>query len=173
MQGKCVIVMGVSGSGKSTVAAAVAQKMNALFIEGDSLHPKENIDKMEHGIPLNDEDREGWLKKIHALIEQITTEGKDCVVSCSALKIKYRAVLRKSIDNILFIYLKGSYDLIHKWVENRSSHFMPPSLLKSQFADLEEPAKDEKDVVIVKLVPYLENEMAQIFKALSDKYKGE
>jgi len=169
MKGKCVIVMGVSGSGKSTVAAAIAQKMNAEFIEGDSLHPEENIEKMHRGIPLTDEDRQGWLEKIHAIILQTTGEGKDCVVSCSALKRRYRAVLREDVRHILFVYLKGSFELIHGWLQKRDNHFMPASLLQSQFADLEEPTADETDVITIPLRKNIEEELEEVGQELKRK----
>lgn len=169
MQGKCVIIMGVSGSGKSTVAAAVAQKMQAEFIEGDSLHPPQNIDKMKNDTPLTDEDRKGWLEKIHSIIVQITSEGKDCVVSCSALKRRYRAVLREDVAHIVFIYLKGSYDLIHGWLAKRSGHFMPASLLKSQFADLEEPTANETDIITIPLKENIEEELREVEGELATK----
>lgn len=166
MPGKCVIVMGVSGSGKSAVGAAVAQMINAVFIEGDDLHSKENIDKMHRGIPLTDEDRKGWLEKIHAAIVQITGEGKDCVVSCSALKLRYRAVLRKDVAHITFIYLKGSYGLIYGWLQKRGNHFMPAGLLQSQFADLEEPAASEPDVITIPLRENIAEELQEVKQEL-------
>lgn len=169
MQGKCVIVMGVSGSGKSTVGAAVAQMMRAVFIEGDSLHPEENIEKMHRGIPLTDDDRQGWLEKIHAIILQTTGEGKDCVVSCSALKRRYRAVLREDVAYIVFIYLQGSYDLIYGWLAKRNDHFMPATLLKSQFADLEEPAADETDVITIPLREDFGEEAQEVERGLQKK----
>lgn len=162
MQGRCIIVMGVSGSGKSTVAAMIAQNLKAIFIEGDELHPQENIEKMQSNTPLTDDDRKAWLEKIHTLILQIVNGGKDCVVSCSALKRKYREILRFDIQNILFIYLKGSYEIIHQRLLKRQDHFMPINLLRSQFDNLEEPKNDEQDVITIHIAEDLNEEMEEI-----------
>lgn len=169
MEGKCVIVMGVSGSGKSTVAAAIAQKMQAAFIEGDNLHPPQNIDKMKNNIPLTDEDRKDWLEKIHSIIVEITREGKDCVVSCSALKQRYRAVLRKDVSYMTFIYLKGSYNLIYGWLTKRNDHFMLADLLQSQFDDLEEPSLSETDVITIPLKENIAEELEEVAQELRAK----
>ncbi|ANI90625.1 hypothetical protein A9P82_04810 [Arachidicoccus ginsenosidimutans] len=169
MAGKCIIVMGVSGSGKSTVAKLISEKMNAKFIEGDDLHPKANIEKMSRDIPLTDEDRQGWLEKIHSAVQQTINEGKDCIVSCSALKAKYRAVLRANIENILFIYLKGSYQQIHDLLSKRKNHFMPVDLLKSQFDTLEEPTPQETDVITINIDTNLQNEIINIINILQQK----
>ena len=108
--------MGVSGCGKSTIAKALAKDMNAAFLEGDDFHSQSNIDKMKSGIPLTDEDRKGWLESIHAKIKTYTDKGEDCIVSCSALKRRYRDTLRENVAHILFVYLKGSFELIHGWM---------------------------------------------------------
>ncbi|AYD46402.1 gluconokinase [Arachidicoccus soli] len=169
MKGKCVIVMGVSGCGKSTIAKAIAKDMNATFLEGDDFHSQSNIDKMKAGIPLTDEDRRGWLESIHAKIESFTENGSDCVVSCSALKHKYRDVLRENLEHILFVYLKGSFELIHSWMEKRKHHFMPPELLKSQFDTLEEPNADEKDVITAEINKDIDDEMLNILQQLKER----
>lgn len=158
--------MGVSGSGKSTVGAAVAQMMHATFIEGDSLHSSQNIEKMHSGIPLSDRDRKGWLETIHGIIEHRTREGEDCVVSCSALKVSYRALLRNDVAHITFIYLKGSYELIYGWMAKRKGHFMPTGLLKSQFADLEEPTASESDIITILLRENIDDELLEIRQQL-------
>ena len=166
MQGKCIIIMGVSGSGKSTIAKAIQKKTGAIFLEGDEFHSPENIAKMHSGHPLNDQDRAGWLQAIHQKVQEITLQGKDVIVSCSALKKNYREVLREHIDHLLFLYLKGSFALIHSWMVARKNHFMPAKLLKSQFDTLEEPTAAEKDTVTIHLQPNLKKEIYQVFDRL-------
>ena len=133
-----IVVIGVSGSGKTTVGTMLAAGMNCPFLEGDSLHPKGNIDKMSHGIPLTDSDRGPWLSAIHARIRDYFERGQDVVVACSALKQEYRQVLAKGIP-ITWVYLKGSPALIRSRLRHRSNHFMKVDLLASQFDALEEP----------------------------------
>jgi len=166
MRGKCVIVMGVSGCGKSTIAQAIVGKTGAVFLEGDDFHSAENIAKMHSGHPLNDQDRAGWLTAIHDKILEITSSGKLVIVSCSALKKSYRDQLRDPAYSILFIYLKGSFSLIHSWMVARKGHFMPAKLLKSQFDTLEEPGTQEKDAVTIHLQPNLKKEIHQVLDRL-------
>jgi gluconokinase len=134
-----VVVMGVSGSGKTTVGAMLAEAMQCPFLEGDSLHPKENIDKMSHGIPLTDADRAPWLAAIHARILEVFERGLDLVVGCSALKQQYRKLLAKDVP-IAWVYLKGSPALIRARLQHRPDHFMKADLLASQFDALDEPS---------------------------------
>lgn len=166
MQGKCVIVMGVSGCGKSTIARAIQQQTGAIFLEGDEFHSAENIAKMHSGHPLNDQDRAGWLKAIHEKVSELTGQGREVIVSCSALKKSYRDTLRANIAHIQFVYLKGSFPLIHSWMVARKHHFMPARLLKSQFDTLEEPLSGEKDVITIHLQPNLKKEIFQVFERL-------
>lgn len=166
MKGKCIIVMGVSGSGKSTIAIAISHRMGAIFLEGDDFHSQSNIDKMAHGHPLTDADRADWLRNIHLKVKELTDQGKDTVVSCSALKRNYRQTLSAQIDQILFVYLKGSFALIHSWMVARKDHFMPVKLLKSQFDTLEEPTSEEKNAVTVHLQPNLKKEKHIVFEKL-------
>ena len=133
-----IVVMGVSGSGKTTIATMLAQAMNCQFLEGDSLHSKENIDKMNRGIPLTDADRAPWLAAIHARILEAFERGVDLVVSCSALKHQYRTLLEKDVP-VTWVYLKGSPALIRARLMKRPDHFMKADLLPSQFAALDEP----------------------------------
>jgi carbohydrate kinase (thermoresistant glucokinase family) len=133
-----IVVIGVSGSGKTTVGTMLAVAMKCPFLEGDSLHPKENIDKMSHGTPLTDADRGPWLSAIHARILDSFERGEDLVVGCSALKQEYRRVLGKGIP-ITWVYLKGSQALIRSRLKHRRNHFMKVDLLASQFDALEEP----------------------------------
>lgn len=162
MNAKAVIVMGVSGCGKSTVGLKIADEMHANFIEGDDLHSESNIAKMKAGIALTDADRVDWLHSIHEAIKADLVQGKSCVVSCSALKHAYRDTIREHISPILFVYLKGSFDLIHSWMMARKHHFMPVSLLQSQFDALEEPGNDEIDAITIQLIPNLNQELENI-----------
>lgn len=144
-----IVVMGVAGSGKSTIAAGLAEKLGVDFIEGDSLHPQSNVLKMASGHPLTDEDRWPWLEAIGDRIEAERAAGIGVVVSCSALKHVYRDCLRKRVNGrVRFILLDGSRELIAKRMLGRKGHFMPQSLLDSQLATLEKPGADEDAVVL-------------------------
>lgn len=132
--------MGVSGSGKSTVASLLAKQTGAVFYEGDDFHPPENIAKMRAGIPLTDRDREHWLHSLRNLIEAALARNEFAVLTCSALKAKYRAVLQANDGRVQFVFLEGSPSLIQQRLRQRQGHFMPPSLLSSQFKILEPPA---------------------------------
>ena len=132
------LIMGVAGSGKTTIAEKLCQKINAFLIEGDDYHSKNNIEKMSSGIPLNDEDRYDWLIKIRE--EIIKREKKEnLVVTCSALKKKYRSIL--NVKNYYLVYLKVKKETARKRISSRQNHFMPNSLVESQFSILEEPEK--------------------------------
>ena len=134
-----IVLMGVAGSGKTTVGTMLAETMKCSFLEGDSLHSKENIDKMSHGIPLTDADRAPWLAAIHARIVEVFERGLDLVVGCSALKQQYRRRLAKDVP-ITWVYLKGSPALIRARLQHRPSHFMKADMLASQFEALDEPS---------------------------------
>jgi len=134
-----IIFMGVSGCGKTTIGKKTAAILGVPFYEGDDYHPEENVEKMSQGIPLTDEDRDGWLDTLSKLISEKLDAGESGVLSCSALKKKYREKLRVDPERVCFIYLKGSYDLIWSRMQVRTGHYMPADLLKSQFDDLEEP----------------------------------
>jgi gluconokinase len=144
-----LIFMGVSGSGKSTIAALVAQHLGWPMIEGDDLHPPANIAKMTQGIPLNDDDRRPWLEAIAAHIDTWRQAGSQGVITCSSLRHAYRDILRAGHDDIRFVFLKGSYELLLGRMQHRQRHFMPASLLQSQFATLEEPGSDEAITVSI------------------------
>lgn len=142
------IVMGVSGSGKSVIGAILARELGVEFVEGDTLHPPENVERMAAGIPLTDDDRRGWLLAIAARLREAKQAGVGLVVSCSALKRSYRDLLRSVAEaELQFVYLAGSRGLIAARLAQRRGHFMPPSLLDSQFAILEEPSPDERSWV--------------------------
>lgn len=144
-----VIVMGVSGSGKTSVAQMMAEKLGCRFVEGDKLHPAANIEKMEKGIPLTDEDRWPWLDLIGNELAMAVREGRDIVVTCSALKKIYRERLRKAAaDRLKFVFLTGDPKVLESRMGARTGHFMPASLLQSQLATLESP-EGEPGVVTV------------------------
>lgn len=143
-----VVMMGVSGSGKTTIAEGVARREAWPLLEGDKFHPPANIEKMSHGIPLTDEDRWPWLRAIAAAIDDWRKNGQSGVVACSALKRAYRAILIGDRNDVVLVYLQGSKDLIGQRMASRKGHFMPPALLDSQFATLEEPQQDEHPIVV-------------------------
>ncbi len=132
------IVMGVSGCGKSTIGKLLAAEFEFSFFDGDDYHPKENVDKMSDGIPLTDEDREDWLKKLNTLAKEYCQKG--LVIACSALKQSYRDCLSKELENQMkFVFLNGTKIEIAQRLQERKGHFMPPGLLDSQFSALEAP----------------------------------
>jgi gluconokinase len=137
------VVMGVSGSGKSVIGAALARALDIEFVEGDEYHPPENVERMSRGIALTDEDRAGWLRALAARIREAKDAGTGLVVTCSALKRSYRDILRAEAPGLRFVFLQGQRTLIGERLAGRRGHFMPPSLLESQFATLEEPSLDE------------------------------
>lgn len=144
-----IVVMGVAGSGKTTLASHLAERLGVPFVEGNSLHPPANVKKMASGIPLTDEDRWPWLEAIGDRIEAERSTGHGVVVACSALKRVYRDCLRKKVhDRLHFILLDGSRQLISERMRQRKGHFMPPALLESQFAALESPSPDEHAVIL-------------------------
>lgn len=143
-----IVVMGVSGAGKSTIGELLSQRLNRPLIEGDSLHPPANIAKMSQGIPLDDDDRRPWLEAIAARIDEARQSRAPIVVTCSALKRSYRDILTGGHDDVGFVYLRGAKDLIAGRLKARTDHFMPPGLLDSQFAALQEPGEDEPTLAI-------------------------
>ena len=133
------IVMGVSGSGKSTVGKMLSDRLNCNFYDADDFHSPSNIAKMDRGIALSDRDRWPWLQEVQKLIIDRLKAGKSGVLACSALKEKYRSILKNNDPRVVFVYLQGDYDCIRSRIEQRQGHFMKADLLTSQFADLEEP----------------------------------
>ncbi|MEW6287594.1 MAG: gluconokinase [Chloroflexota bacterium] len=140
MNTRFFIVMGVSGSGKTAVGKALAQKLDWDFFDADDFHPPANIAKMANGIPLTDEDRAPWLDSLHELIASTLKANRRGVLACSALKERYRQRLLEGNDGVQIVYLKGSYELIWQRMEKRTDHYMKPQMLKSQFDALEEPS---------------------------------
>jgi gluconokinase len=143
-----LIVMGVSGCGKSTVAEKLGRHLGWPFRDGDSFHSPANVAKMHRGIPLTDEDRWPWLSAIAAWIAELRAQGAHGIVACSALKRVYRDALRDGHGDVRFVYLNGTKALIAARLAARKDHFMPPSLLDSQFAALEPPGPDEKPITV-------------------------
>jgi gluconokinase len=143
-----VIVMGVSGSGKSTIGTLLAMRLHWEYEDADWFHPAANVEKMHSGTPLTDQDRLPWLKAIAAWIDQSRQDGRHGVIACSALKRSYRDMLIGDRADVVLVYLKGDETLIARRIATRHEHFMPPSLLHSQFAALEEPTPDEKPIVV-------------------------
>lgn len=131
--------MGVAGCGKSTIARALAGATGGLFIEGDDFHPAANKEKMAAGTPLTDADRWPWLDRLIREVRDLAAQDKPVFLSCSALKKSYRDHLAAALPGLRFIYLKGSFEVIHERMKSRTGHFMPAALLQSQFATLEEP----------------------------------
>lgn len=134
-----LIVMGVSGSGKTTLGRRLAERLGWPFQEGDDYHPAANVAKMSQGTPLTDEDRQPWLQALKQLIDEHIERGESMVLTCSALKQNYRDTLKNGHDNLHFVYLQGSHDVIRERVRRRHGHYMPVDLLQSQFDTLEEP----------------------------------
>lgn len=142
------VVMGVSGSGKTTVAVLLSAALGCQFQEGDDLHPHKNVEKMHAGTPLTDADRLPWLRKIAEEIDGWRARGESGVLTCSALKRAYRDIIIGNRSDVTLVYLKGSHDLIHRRMAARHEHFMPVALLDSQFATLQEPTPDEHPVTV-------------------------
>lgn len=141
-----LVVMGVSGSGKSTIAERLADRIDWCYVDGDQFHPPANVEKMSAGHPLTDEDRWPWLRAIASEIDRLSEAGQRAVVACSALKRAYRDILVHDRDDVRIVFLDGSQQLIAKRLEARKGHFMPPGLLESQFETLEPPQPDERPV---------------------------
>ena len=141
-----LVVMGVSGCGKSTVAALLAGRLGWRFEEGDAMHPQSNIDKMAAGHSLTDDDRRPWLEKVAGWVDERLDTGENGIITCSALKRSYRDVINRRGSGVVFVYLAGSRETISARLAVRHGHFMPLSLLDSQFAALEEPTYDEPEI---------------------------
>jgi gluconokinase len=148
-----LIAMGVSGSGKSTVGEQLAAKLGCGFADADAFHSEANKKKMHAGIPLTDDDRWPWLRAIRADIEARRAAGVDYVYACSALKASYREILRAGDKDVIFVYLKGSREVLEKRLAGRKGHFFDPSLLQSQLDTLEPPGPHEAVVVDIDQSP--------------------
>lgn len=157
-----IILMGVSGSGKTTIGKRLAAELGWSFHDADAFHPPENIAKMRSGTPLDDDDRAAWLAAMRALLEEALRAQRSLVLACSALKQTYRERLQVEANEVKFVFLKGSFELIARRMQNRKGHFMPPQLLRSQFETLEEP----EDALTFDVAPPPKKIVQQIKKAL-------
>ena len=136
---QAVILMGVSGCGKTSVGTRLSTDLGWPFFDGDDFHSPENVEKMACGIPLDDHDRVPWLATLHDLVSDHLEEGRSILLACSALKQKYRSQISEANPGVVFVYLKGDYDLILERLQARSGHYMKSNMLRSQFNELEEP----------------------------------
>jgi gluconokinase len=157
-----LVVMGVSGCGKTTIGTALANSLGWRFVEGDSFHPPANVEKMRRGQPLDDADRWPWLDRISASIAEWNRAGQDVVLSCSALKQAYRERIAGASSGVQFVYLKGTQALIAERIAKRRHQYMPSSLLPSQLAALEEP----REAIVVDIGQSPETIVAQILARL-------
>lgn len=162
---QAIIIMGVSGSGKSTIGKLLSEQLHWPFFDGDDYHSEKNIAKMKSGTPLNDTDRAGWLQTLHQLIQNQLRKG-NCILACSALKQVYRNSLSQDIENkVQFIYLNGSFEQVHQRHANRINHFIPTSLLQSQFEVLETPT----DAIAISIMQTPTEIVDQIISAIQNK----
>lgn len=143
-----IVVMGVSGAGKTTTGEALAARLGWPFVEGDAFHPQANVEKMAHGTPLTDADRAPWLQALADQIARAEARGESSVLGCSSLKRAYRDILRTGAPRVRFLHVHGTRALLEDRLNHRAGHFFPPSLLDSQLATLEPLAEDEDGVVI-------------------------
>jgi gluconokinase len=160
-----IVLMGVSGVGKTEVGTRLAKALGGTFAEGDDYHPPANVEKMRSGVPLTDDDRRPWLETMSREIGRWLDKGDTVVLACSALKQRYRDILQGGREGVRFVYLKGSKELIASRLQQRRGHYMPASLLNSQFAALEEP--DDAITVAVDQTPAAI--VAEILKALGSR----
>lgn len=167
---KCV-VMGVCGSGKTSVGKALSEKFGATFIDGDDLHPRANIQKMAAGIPLNDADREPWLERIGDVFFSLQRRSLSGVIVCSALKKKYRDQIRSGNEGLIFIHLQGPMETILERMAARQGHYMKKEMVQSQFDTLEQPGADEPDVLGVSIEQPLEQVIADAIAAI-ERYQA-
>ncbi|WP_416545527.1 gluconokinase [Limnohabitans sp. DCL3] len=162
-----LIVMGVSGCGKSTMAAALSERLGLDMVDGDDLHLPESVDKMRAGVALQDDDRWPWLDRIGNYLSQPHAQGR--VVACSALKRVYRDRIREQAGDVCFVFLDGEFELIQKRMQQRVGHYMQPGLLDSQFRTLEKPQADERDVMRVPITEPVQNMVEQALNALHSR----
>ncbi len=163
-----IVVMGVSATGKTTVGEGLAEELGCEFIEGDALHPSANIEKMSAGIPLTDEDRWPWLQAIAELVAVRDHEGTSTVVTCSALKRAYRDVLRDAAPTF-FVHLEAPFEVLQERMSHRTKHFMPTTLLRSQFDTLE-PLEDDEAGAAVDVTPPLDEVVEEAVNAVRVHY---
>jgi gluconokinase len=162
---RAVILMGVSGCGKTSVGEGLSEALDWPFYDGDNFHPQANIDKMAQGFPLNDADRQPWLEKLHQLIVEHLDADQSLIVASSALKARYRHTLRGDREEVVFVHLKGDFDLIYTRMRQRSGHYMKAEMLRSQFRDLEEP----EDALTISIEKSVEQIVAEIVIYLKEQ----
>ncbi len=162
-----VVLMGVAGAGKTTVGQLLAEALGCPFLDGDSLHPPANIQKMAAGMPLTDADRAPWLTAIRSHLEEAFRQGHTLVVACSALKRQYRELLSARVP-VIWVYLKGNEEVLRSRLEHRHEHFMKANMLASQFADLEEPSDAiiadvarPAEAIVEQILPHLRRRMPE------------
>jgi len=162
-QTQAIILMGVSGCGKTSVGKELSRTLGWPFFDGDDYHPQENVAKMASGIPLDDADRSPWLTRLHDLIAEHLEQGQSLILACSALKQKYRDQLMAGNPGSHFVYLKGDFNLILRRMGSRSEHYMKAEMLRSQFDALEEPTQT--------LTVEIEKDLDLVVKEILDKFK--
>lgn len=165
-KGKSFILMGVSSTGKTSVGTALAQRLGIKLIDGDDLHPRANILKMGQGQPLNDEDRAPWLERIRDAAFSLEQKSEVGIIVCSALKKKYRDLIRDSNESVKFLFLHGSFELVLERMKQRKGHYMKTEMLKSQFDTLEVPQADEADVIHISIDGSFEEVVERAMQAL-------
>ncbi|MCL1047158.1 gluconokinase [Shewanella electrodiphila] len=166
MTGRTIIVMGVCACGKSTVGEKLATRLNAKFIDGDDLHPRANIQKMARGEPLNDDDRAPWLERVRVAAYSIESKNETAIIVCSALKQQYRDTIRNGNQQVAFLYLEGSYELILARMQARSGHFMKQNMVDSQFSTLESPSQEALVVTV-----NIDNTIENIVTAATEQFR--
>jgi gluconokinase len=166
-----VIVMGVSGTGKSTIATALAEQLGWPFIEGDDLHPRSNVAKMESGEPLTDDDRAPWLEAIRERALEGAAAGRSTVITCSALKRQYRDSLRDGVGAMFFVHLHGTQEVLEPRMAKRERHFMPTGLLQSQLDTLE-PLDDDEDGAVVDISGTVDEVIDRAGRAVADRLRN-
>lgn len=165
-KGKSFILMGVSSTGKTSVGTALAQCLGIKLIDGDDLHPRANILKMGQGQPLNDEDRAPWLERIRDAAFSLEQKSEVGIIVCSALKKKYRDLIRDGNESVKFLFLHGSFELVLERMKQRKGHYMKTEMLKSQFDTLEVPQADEADVIHISIDGSFEEVVERAMQAL-------
>lgn len=166
-KGKSFILMGVSSTGKTSVGTEVAHRLGIKLIDGDDLHPRANIIKMGQGQPLNDEDRAPWLERIRDAAFSLEQKSEVGIIICSALKKKYRDLIREGNENVKFIFLHGDFELVLTRMKQRKGHYMKADMLKSQFDTLEVPQYDEKDVISIDINDSFDNVVGHCIESIS------
>lgn len=165
--GKVFILMGVSSTGKTTIGTALAEQFGMKLIDGDDLHPRANILKMGSGLPLNDDDRRPWLERINDAAFSLEQKSENGIIVCSALKKAYRDQIRQGNQQLTFLFLHGSFELIQQRMAQRKGHFMKTAMLQSQFDTLEIPQADESDVIFIDIDGTFEQVVARCAEAVS------